>query len=185
MRLMEHAVRFGMPIFASIDSPGACRVQRQKTGSRRTIAVPLRESFGLDVPILCTVIGEGGSGGALGIGVGIQLVNVRTFELIMIASLSLGGLSSSGKMPPKPLKPQKPSKLRLEISQKSRYSGQVPVARTTSGAHSEPLKAAATLSGLLLTHLEELTQMTSQHSELRVTLSKNFVALVFHPKTSA
>ena len=71
MRLMEHADRFGMAILTFIDTPGAwAGVEAEKQGQGEAIAYNLREMFRLDVPILCTVIGEGGSGGALGIGVG-------------------------------------------------------------------------------------------------------------------
>ena len=70
MRLMEHANRFSMPIITFIDTPGAyAGVEAEKLGQGEAIAYNLREMFSLDVPIITTVIGEGGSGGALGIGV--------------------------------------------------------------------------------------------------------------------
>ncbi|MEO1620076.1 MAG: acetyl-CoA carboxylase carboxyltransferase subunit alpha [Cyanobacteria bacterium J06632_3] len=75
MRLMEHANRFGMPIFSFIDTPGAWPgFEAEEMGQGEAIAHNLREMFRLDVPIICTVIGEGGSGGALGIGVGDRLM---------------------------------------------------------------------------------------------------------------
>ncbi|WP_017659191.1 acetyl-CoA carboxylase carboxyl transferase subunit alpha [Baaleninema simplex] len=75
MRLMEHANRFGMPILTFIDTPGAwAGIEAEHLGQGEAIAYNLREMFGLDVPIVCTVIGEGGSGGALGIGVGDRLL---------------------------------------------------------------------------------------------------------------
>ncbi|MDC0834387.1 acetyl-CoA carboxylase subunit alpha [Leptolyngbya valderiana BDU 20041] len=75
MRLMEHANRFGMPILTFIDTPGAwAGIEAEHLGQGEAIAFNLREMFGLDVPIVCTVIGEGGSGGALGIGVGDRLL---------------------------------------------------------------------------------------------------------------
>jgi acetyl-CoA carboxylase carboxyl transferase subunit alpha len=68
MRLMEHANRFGMPILTFIDTPGAwAGVEAEELGQGEAIAYNLREMFRLDVPIICTVIGEGGSGGALGL----------------------------------------------------------------------------------------------------------------------
>ena len=74
-RLMEHANRFGMPIITFIDTPGAwAGLEAEELGQGEAIAVNLREMFRLDVPIICTVIGEGGSGGALGIGVGDRLM---------------------------------------------------------------------------------------------------------------
>ena len=75
MRLMEHAERFNMPIFTFIDTPGAwAGLEAEQLGQGEAIAYNLREMFRLNVPIICTVIGEGGSGGALGIGVGDRLL---------------------------------------------------------------------------------------------------------------
>jgi len=75
MRLMEHADRFGLPILSFIDTPGAyAGVLAEEQGQGEAIAVNLREMFRLRVPILATVIGEGGSGGALGIGVADRLL---------------------------------------------------------------------------------------------------------------
>ncbi len=71
IRLMDHADRFGMPILTFIDTPAAwAGIEAEQFGQGEAIAFNLREMFRFDVPIICTVIGEGGSGGALGIGVG-------------------------------------------------------------------------------------------------------------------
>jgi len=75
LRLMNHANHFGMPIMTFIDTPGAWPgFEAEEMGQGEAIATNLREMFRLDVPIICTVIGEGGSGGALGIGVGDRLM---------------------------------------------------------------------------------------------------------------
>ena len=75
LRLMEHADRFGLPILTFIDTPGAyAGVLAEEQGQGEAIAVNLREMFRLEVPIIATVIGEGGSGGALGIGVADRLL---------------------------------------------------------------------------------------------------------------
>ena len=75
IRLMEHANRFGMPILTFIDTPAAWAViEAEHQGQGEAIAYNLREMFRLEVPIICTVLGEGGSGGALGIGVGDRLL---------------------------------------------------------------------------------------------------------------
>ena len=64
-----------MPIITFIDTPGAwAGIEAEELGQGEAIAYNLREMFGLDVPIICTVIGEGGSGGALGIGIGDRLM---------------------------------------------------------------------------------------------------------------
>lgn len=75
LRLMEHADRFRLPILSFIDTPGAyAGVKAEEEGQGEAIAVNLREMFRLRVPIIAVVIGEGGSGGALGIGVADRLL---------------------------------------------------------------------------------------------------------------
>lgn len=71
LRLMRYANQFNLPIITFIDTPGAwAGIEAERLGQGEAIAMNLREMFSLKVPIICTVIGEGGSGGALGIGVG-------------------------------------------------------------------------------------------------------------------
>ena len=75
LRLMKHADRFGLPILTFIDTPGAyAGLTAEEQGQGEAIARNLREMFGFKVPIVATVIGEGGSGGALGIGVADKLL---------------------------------------------------------------------------------------------------------------
>jgi acetyl-CoA carboxylase carboxyl transferase subunit alpha len=69
-RLFKHAERFGMPILCFIDTPGADPgVQSEERGQGNAIAENILVMAGLRVPVIATVIGEGGSGGALAIGV--------------------------------------------------------------------------------------------------------------------
>ena len=75
LRLMDHADRFRLPVITFIDTPGAyAGLQAEEQGQGEAIAVNLREMFRLRVPVIATVIGEGGSGGALGIGVADRLL---------------------------------------------------------------------------------------------------------------
>ncbi len=75
LRLMNHADRFNLPILTFIDTPGAyAGLLAEEQGQGEAIAVNLREMFRLRVPVIATVIGEGGSGGALGIGVADRLL---------------------------------------------------------------------------------------------------------------
>ena len=75
LRLMRHANRFNLPIITFIDTPGAwAGIEAERLGQGEAIAMNLREMFAFDVPIICTVIGEGGSGGALGIGIGDSML---------------------------------------------------------------------------------------------------------------
>ena len=68
LRLMKHANRFSLPILTFIDTPGAyAGLTAEEQGQGEAIARNLREMFGFKVPIIATVIGEGGSGGAIAI----------------------------------------------------------------------------------------------------------------------
>ncbi|MBK5937018.1 MAG: acetyl-CoA carboxylase carboxyltransferase subunit alpha [Halorhodospira halophila] len=78
LRLMRMAERFGLPIFTFIDTPGAYPgVGAEERGQSEAIARNLAEMAQLRVPVICTVIGEGGSGGALAISVGNRLLMLR------------------------------------------------------------------------------------------------------------
>ncbi|HEX3143905.1 MAG TPA: acetyl-CoA carboxylase carboxyltransferase subunit alpha [Pyrinomonadaceae bacterium] len=75
LRAMKLADKFDRPIFCFIDTPGAYPgIDAEERGQAEAIAYNLREMTKLSVPVLVTVIGEGGSGGALAIGVGDQLL---------------------------------------------------------------------------------------------------------------
>ena len=75
LRVMKLAEKFGRPIFSLIDTPGAYPgIDAEERGQAEAIAFNLREMAKLRVPVIVTVIGEGGSGGALAIGVGDQVM---------------------------------------------------------------------------------------------------------------
>lgn len=85
LRLMEMAERFKMPIITFIDTPGAYPgVGAEERGQSEAIARNLKVMARLSVPIICTVIGEGGSGGALAIGVGdrVNMLQYSTYSVI-------------------------------------------------------------------------------------------------------
>ena len=85
LRLMQMAERFRLPIITFIDTPGAYPgVGAEERGQSEAIARNLREMSMLKVPIICTVIGEGGSGGALAIGVGdkVNMLQYSTYSVI-------------------------------------------------------------------------------------------------------
>ncbi len=78
LRLMKMAERFGLPILTFIDTPGAYPgVGAEERGQSEAIARNLLEMAELKVPVICTVIGEGGSGGALAIGVGDRTIMLQ------------------------------------------------------------------------------------------------------------
>ena len=85
LRLMKMAERFNLPIVTLIDTPGAYPgVGAEERGQSEAIARNLFEMAQLRVPIICTVIGEGGSGGALAIGVGdrVNMLQYSTYSVI-------------------------------------------------------------------------------------------------------
>ena len=85
LRLLELAERFQMPVVTFIDTPGAWPgVGAEERGQSEAIARNLYVMSALDVPILCTVIGEGGSGGALAIGVAdcVMMLQYSTYSVI-------------------------------------------------------------------------------------------------------
>jgi len=85
LRLMEMAERFELPILTFIDTPGAYPgVGAEERGQSEAIARNLQVMARLQTPILCTVIGEGGSGGALAIGVGdrVMMLQYSTYSVI-------------------------------------------------------------------------------------------------------
>ena len=85
LRLMQMAERFKLPIITFIDTPGAYPgVGAEERGQSEAIARNLREMSLLKVPVICTVIGEGGYGGALAIGVGdkVNMLQYSTYSVI-------------------------------------------------------------------------------------------------------
>jgi acetyl-CoA carboxylase carboxyl transferase subunit alpha len=85
LRLMEMAERFSMPLITLIDTPGAYPgVGAEERGQSEAIAKNLKVMAGLKIPVICTVIGEGGSGGALAIGVGdrVNMLQYSTYSVI-------------------------------------------------------------------------------------------------------
>jgi acetyl-CoA carboxylase carboxyl transferase subunit alpha len=85
LRLMHLAEKFGTPVLTFIDTPGAYPgIGAEERGQSEAIARNLFEMSKLRVPVVCTVIGEGGSGGALAIGIGdvVQMLQYSTYSVI-------------------------------------------------------------------------------------------------------
>ncbi len=177
MRLMDHASRFGMPIITFIDTAGAFPgLEGEQQGQGEAIAYNLREMFRLEVPIICTVIGEGGSGGALGIGVGDRLM---MFEHSVYTVISPEGCASilwrdAAKAPQaaEALKITAQDLMSLGILDEI-------LPEPIGGAHSDPLTTAETLKKAILRHLSELDQFTpEQRCDLRYRKFRNFGVFV-------
>jgi len=78
LRLMRLAEKFGLPVFTFVDTPGAYPgIDAEERGQSEAIGHNLFEMTSLKVPVICTIIGEGGSGGALAIAVGDQLLMLQ------------------------------------------------------------------------------------------------------------
>ncbi len=85
MRLMHLAERFSIPLFTFIDTPGAYPgIDAEKRGQSEAIGKNLFVLAGLRVPVVCIIIGEGGSGGALAVAVGddVQMLQYSTYSVI-------------------------------------------------------------------------------------------------------
>jgi len=94
---MQFAEKFNLPIVTFIDTPGAYPgIGSEERGVAEAIAVNLREMARLRVPILCIVIGEGGSGGALGIGVGDRLAMMQYAWYSVISPEGCSGILWKG-----------------------------------------------------------------------------------------
>ncbi|BAY43356.1 acetyl-CoA carboxylase carboxyltransferase subunit alpha [Scytonema sp. HK-05] len=160
LRLMEHANRFGMPIITFIDTSGALpTVIAEQQGAGEAIAYNLREMFSFDVPIISTVIGEGGSGGALGIGVGDRLLMFEHAVYSVAPPEACAAIlwrdASKAPQATVALKITAPDLKNLGIIDQI-------LPEPIGGAHSDPLKAATTLKQALLDNLEELNRFTPQ-----------------------
>ncbi len=158
LRLMEHADRFGLPILSFIDTPGAyAGLLAEEQGQGEAIAVNLREMFRLRVPIIATVIGEGGSGGALGIGVADKLL---MFEHSVYTVASPEACASilwrdAGKAP------EAAEALRItatDLQQLGVIDAILP--EPSGGTHWAPLEAAETLKTALLGQLDQLEALS-------------------------
>lgn len=85
LRIMELAERFQMPVLTFVDTPGAYPgIGAEERGQSQAIALNLQRMSGLRTPLICTVIGEGGSGGALAIGVcdHLSMLSYSTYSVI-------------------------------------------------------------------------------------------------------
>ena len=160
LRLMEHADRFGLPILTFIDTPGAyAGLLAEEQGQGEAIAVNLREMFRLRVPIIATVIGEGGSGGALGIGVADRLL---MFEHSVYTVASPEACASilwrdASKAP------EAAEALRITAADLQQLGVVDAILQEPSGGtHWAPLEAAETLKMSLLEHLSQLESLSSE-----------------------
>ena len=151
---MQFAAKFGLPVVCLIDTPGAYPgLGSEERGVAEAIAVNLREMSVLPTPIICIVIGEGASGGALGIGVGDRLAMMQYAWYSVISPEGCSGILWKGSANA----PEAAEALKL-TSNHLRELGVIDdvIREPLGGAHRNPRAAADALERYIERSLREL-----------------------------
>ncbi len=161
LRLMKTAERFNVPILTFIDTPGAYPgVGAEERGQSEAIARNLMEMAKLNVPIISTVIGEGGSGGALAIGVGDCLVMLQYSTYSVISPEGCASiLWKNADKAPKAAEAMAITSKQLKALDLIDDIVQEPL----GGAHRDFDTVASSLKNTLSTHLTALKKTTNEH----------------------
>jgi acetyl-CoA carboxylase carboxyl transferase subunit alpha len=159
LRLMKLADKFSLPIISLIDTAGAYPgIGAEERHIAEAIAVNLREMTSLEVPILATVIGEGGSGGALGIGVADRVLILENAYYSVISPEGCAAIlwkdRSAAPRAAEALKITAKDLLTLGLVDEI-------VPEPLGGAHNNPDQMAETLRDALLKHLKALLRQTT------------------------
>lgn len=157
LRLMRMAERFNMPIITFIDTAGAYPgVGAEERGQSEAIAMNLKVMAGLKVPVICNVVGEGGSGGALAIGVGdyVNMLQYSTYSVISPEGCASILWRDSDKAPQaaEAMGLIAPRLKELELIDEI-------IEEPLGGAHRDTEQMAANMKATLLRQLEELDQL--------------------------
>ncbi|MCK9432618.1 MAG: acetyl-CoA carboxylase carboxyltransferase subunit alpha [Candidatus Omnitrophica bacterium] len=157
LRLMQMAEEFGLPIVVFIDTPGAYPgVGAEERGQSHAIALNLREMAGCAVPIVAIVIGEGGSGGALGVGVADRLAVLENSYYSVISPEGCAAIlwKDGAKAPQaaEALKLTGPDLLKMGLIDEV-------IPEPLGGAHRDPQKIAASVKESILKSLKELASL--------------------------
>jgi len=157
LRMMEMAQKFNLPIITFIDTMGAYPgLEAEERGQGEAIARNLREMSTLSVPIICVVIGEGGSGGALGIGVGDRILIMENSIYSVISPEGCASIlwrdSTKADVAAMALKITASELLELGVIDEI-------VPEPLGGAHRDFDRAAANLKGAIIRNLEELKRI--------------------------
>jgi acetyl-CoA carboxylase carboxyl transferase subunit alpha len=154
MRLMKMADRFGLPIISLIDTPGAYPgIGAEERHVAEAIAVNLREMMLLEVPIIAAVIGEGGSGGALGIGVADRVLILENAYYSVISPEGCAAILWKDRA----AAPKAAEALRItakDLSELGLVDEIVP--EPLGGAHNDLTGMAETLKAALTANLDDL-----------------------------
>jgi acetyl-CoA carboxylase carboxyl transferase subunit alpha len=157
LRLMKLAEKFGLPVITFIDTPGAYPgVESEARHVSEAIAVNLREMAMLKVPSIAIIVGEGGSGGALGIGVTDR---VLIFENAYYSVISPEGCAAI-LWKDRANAPKAAEALKLNAANLKEFAVVDDVIpEPLGGAHNDPAASAAALKQALVHHLGELTEL--------------------------
>lgn len=157
MHKMRLAERFGLPIVALINTPGAFPgIGAEERGQSIAIAENIRDMSRLRVPVICVIIGEGGSGGALGIGVGDRILTLENSYYSVISPEGCAAIlwKDGGKAP----LAAEALKLTSHALQELGIVDDI-IEEPPGGAHRAPEAMAARLQEALLRHLRELKSL--------------------------
>uniref|UniRef100_A0A0D6QSU5 acetyl-CoA carboxytransferase n=1 Tax=Araucaria cunninghamii TaxID=56994 RepID=A0A0D6QSU5_ARACU len=158
MRIMKEADDHGIPIVTFIDTPGAfADIQSEQKGQGEAIAYNLREMFGLKVPIVTVVIGEGGSGGALAIGCANKMLMLENSVYYVASPEACAAiLYKDSKASPKAA-----ARLRITAPElvKFKIADEV-IPEPLGGAHVDPVRTSKRIKEAVVRHLRELINMT-------------------------
>ncbi|WP_372472309.1 acetyl-CoA carboxylase carboxyl transferase subunit alpha [Jidongwangia harbinensis] len=157
-RLMRLAAKLGVPVVTLIDTPGAYPGVSAETGGQAgAIAENLRLMAGLPVPVVAVVTGEGGSGGALALGVANRVLMLANAVYSVISPEGCAAIlwkdPAAAPRAAAALRPQARELLRTQV-----VDAVVP--EPDGGAQADPVRAAAALRAGLLAALDELREMT-------------------------
>ena len=155
MRVMQLAAKLGRPIITLIDTPGAhCLDEAEARGISEAIATNQRDMFALQTPIISVIIGEGGSGGAIGIGVGDRVLMLENSYYSVIAPESCAAILWRDRS----LKEEAADALRLTAASALELGViDTVVAEPDGGAHTDKIEAARLLGQVLGDTLDELS----------------------------
>ncbi len=159
-RLMRMAEKFSLPIVTFIDTPGAYPgVGAEERGQSGAIAESLQLMCGLKTPIICVVIGEGGSGGALAIGVGDKLLMLQ-YSIYSVISPE-GCASILWKSADKAEDAAEAMRITAENLSEFGLVDEI-LEEPCGGAHRNPKEMAEVLRNAILQSLDELSQLSTE-----------------------
>ncbi|MBF0330923.1 MAG: acetyl-CoA carboxylase carboxyltransferase subunit alpha [Candidatus Omnitrophica bacterium] len=154
MRLMRIAERFGIPVLVFIDTPGAFPgIGAEERGQAQAIAENLRDMMQIKTPIIATVIGEGGSGGALGVGVADHVIILQNAYYSVISPE--GCASILWRSATKASEAAEALKLTGEHLIKFGIVEEI-IPEPLGGAHYDPTQVADTLKAAILKQIKRL-----------------------------